>query len=358
MSGLAAPAGDPDALEELASRLELAASGARNLGASTRQATTSIRSEAEWTGDAADSYTSFTGDLSQGATAAEGPLSRVAAAVRDYAGYLRSAQQEAQAYTSLAQAAQDTGDPALLSDAELAGHNAEAAISAWQQAGSRAASEVSAASGDLTNLFGSQGPVQGWIDRNPVPGDSLAGIPGAGEPLGTETLGDPGDPLGLFGPEILGNPGDQSGPEILGNPGGELGPDILVTPGGELEPEILGNPGGEFGPFINFSKGETEPEPDGGGQGSEPEGEGEGEEEDLDPAENANKGALNKLSEQRLEELVGDAHEFKRDILGRSTPPSRYNVYVDKSSGYLFLMGRGKGSEPIPTYVNIGDDGE
>jgi uncharacterized protein YukE len=353
VSGLAAPSGNPDALEELASRLELAASGARNLGASTRQAATSIRSEAEWTGDAADSYTSFTGDLSRGAAAAEGPLSRVAAAVRDYAGYLRSAQQEAQAYTSLAQAAQDTGDPALLSDAELAGHNAEAAISAWQQAGNRAAAEVSAASGDLTSLFGSEGPVQDWINRNPVPGDSLAGIPGAGEPFGTETLGDPGDPLGLFGPEILGNPGDQSGPEILGNPGGELGPGILVTPGGEIGPEILGNPGGEFGPFINFSKEETEPEPDGGGQGSEPEDEGE---EDLDPAENASKGALNKVSESQLENLVGDAHEFKQDILGRGAPLSRYNVYVDKSSGYLFLMSRG--GEPIPTYVNIGDDGE
>ena len=302
MSGLAAPGGSPDALEALASRLELAASGAGNLGASTRQAATSIRSEAEWTGDAADSYTSFTGDLSQGAAAAEGPLTRIAAAVRDYAGYLRSAQQEAQAYTSLAQAAQDTGDPALLSDAELAGHNAEAAINAWQQAGNRAASEVSAASGDLTNLFGSQGPVQDWIDRNPVPGDSLAGIPGAGEPFGTETLGDPGDPLRLFGPEILGNPGDQSGPEILGNPGGE------------------------FGPFINFSKGETEPEPDGGGQGSEP----EGEEEDLDPAENANRGALNKVNESQLKSLVGDVEEFKEDIVGRGAKVSRYNVYVDK----------------------------
>jgi uncharacterized protein YukE len=356
MSGLAVPGGDPEVLEQLASRLEMAASGARGLGASTRQAATSIRSEAEWTGDAADSYTSFTGDLSQGATAAEGPLSRIAAAVRDYAGYLRSAQQEAQAYASLARAAQDTGDGALVSAAELAGQNAEAAIDAWQQAGSRAASEVSAASGDLANLFGSQGPVQSWIDRNPIPGDSLAGIPGAGDPLGTEVLGGPGDPLGLFGPEILGNPGGQSGPEILGNPGGELGIGILVTPGGEIGPEILGNPGGGFGPFINFSKGETEPELDGGGQGSEPEDEGEG--EDLDPAENANKGALNKVSESQLEDLVGDAHEFKQDVLGRGAPLSRYNVYVDKSSGYLFLMARGKGSEPIPTYVNIGDEGE
>ena len=127
-----------------------------------------------------------------------------------------------------------------------------------------------------------------------------------------------------------------------------------MTPGGELGPEILGNPGDPLGPFINFSKGESESEPDDG----EPVSGTEGEEEGLDPAENANKGALNKLSEQRLEELVGDAHEFKQDILGRGTPPSRYNVYVDKSSGFLFLMGRGKGSEPIPTYVNIGDDEE
>jgi uncharacterized protein YukE len=354
VSSLAAPGGDPGLLEELASRLELAATGTGSLGASTRLVTTSIRSDAEWTGDAADAYASFADNLGEGAAAAEGPLSRIAAAVRDYAGYLRSAQQEAQAYISLAEAAQETGDGTLVSEAELAGQNAEAAIDAWQQAGNRAASEVSSASGDLESLFGAQGPVQGWIDRNPVPGDSLAGIPGAGEPLGTEILGNPGDPLWPRGPEILGNPGGEFGPEILGNPGAELGPEILVTPGGELGPEILGNPGDPLGPFINFSKGESESEPDDG----EPVSGTEGEEEGLDPAENANKGALNKLSEQRLEELVGDAHEFKQDILGRGTPPSRYNVYADKSSGFLFLMGRGKGSEPIPTYVNIGDDEE
>lgn len=354
MSSLAAPGGDPGLLEDLAARLELAAAGSSDLGASTRQVTSSIRSDAEWTGDAADAYTSFAGNLSEGAAAAEEPLSRIAAAIRDYAGYLRSAQQEAQAYASLAGAAQETGDGTLVSEAELAGQNAEAAIDAWQQAGNRAASEVSSASGDLSNLFGSQGPVQGWIDRNPVPGDSLAGIPGAGEPLGTEILGNPGDPFWLRGPEILGNPGAEPGPEILGNPGAELGPEILVNPGGELGPEILGNPGDPLGPFINFSKGEPEPEPDDG----EPEPGSEGEEEELDPAENANKGALNKLSESELENLVGDAHEFKEDILGRGASLSRYNVYVDKSSGYLFLMARGKGSQPIPTYVNIGDDEE
>jgi hypothetical protein len=154
-----------------------------------------------------------------------------------------------------------------------------------------------------------------------------------------------------LGPEILGNPGGELGPEILVDPGGELGPEILGNPGGESGPTILGNLGGEFGPFINFSKGEADSEPD-GAHGSEPEGEGE--EEDLDPAESANKGALNKVSESQLEDLVGDAHEFKQDILGRGAPLSRYNVYVDKSSGYLFLMSRG--GEPIPTYVNIGDD--
>ena len=82
------------------------------------------------------------------------------------------------------------------------------------------------------------------------------------------------------------------------------------------------------------------------------------EEEPPNPAENANKGALNKVSDSQLEDLVGDAHEFKQDILGKGAQLSRYNVYVDKSTGYLFLMGRGKGSEPIPTYVNTGDDDE
>jgi uncharacterized protein YukE len=85
------PGGDPGVLEQLASRLETAATGAASLGTGTRQVTTSIRSAADWTGDAADAYTAFSGNLGEGAAAAEAPLSRIALAVREYAGYLRAA---------------------------------------------------------------------------------------------------------------------------------------------------------------------------------------------------------------------------------------------------------------------------
>ena len=58
------PGGDPTALEQFAARLEAVAQGAGDVGARTREVTASIRSEANWTGDAADSYSEFTTNLS------------------------------------------------------------------------------------------------------------------------------------------------------------------------------------------------------------------------------------------------------------------------------------------------------
>lgn len=148
MSGLAMPSGDPGGLEKLASSLEAAAGGFGDLGRSTRQVTTSVRSDAEWTGDAADSYTAFTGNLSQGTAAVEAPLSRIALSVRDYAGYLRTAQQKVAVYASAAEVAQVSGnDSGYVSVAEGAAQDAEAAVSAWQAAGNRVAAEVTSAAG-------------------------------------------------------------------------------------------------------------------------------------------------------------------------------------------------------------------
>jgi Pretoxin HINT domain len=73
---------------------------------------------------------------------------------------------------------------------------------------------------------------------------------------------------------------------------------------------------------------------------------------DDNPAENPNMGSLNKVPDSQLSDQVGDIHEFKAEILGRGAQLSRFNVYVDKSTGYLFLMARG--GDPIPTYFNIG----
>lgn len=236
------PGGDPEALELMAARLEVAAAGVADLGNSTRQVTGSIRSGADWTGDAADGFTAFTGDLSRGAVAVQAPLSRIALAVRDYAGYLRTAQQQVTAYQSAALAAQLSGDDTgYLGVAQSAGQQAESAIAAWQAAGDRAAAEVSATTGQLGGVFGSQGPVQSWLGRQPAQWDTLAGLPGLGGPVA---------------PQILGTPPGDPGPQILKTPPGNFGPEILITPPGDPGPTILGTPPAPLWPLINYSSGD------------------------------------------------------------------------------------------------------
>jgi uncharacterized protein YukE len=245
------PGGDPGLLEQLSAQLEAIAEASGNLGTSTRQTAAAIRSDAEWTGDAADAYTTFTSNLGQGAVATQAPLSRIAAALRGYAGFLRTAQQKVAAYSSAAEIAQvsgnDSGYVGLANSAALA---AEAAVSACQAAAEHAAAEVTAASGQLSNVFGSQGPVQSWLARQPAGWDALAGFPGTGDPTGPGILKTPGAELG---PEILTTPGAELGPGILITVPGELGPQILKTPGAELGPQILKTPPGQTWPLINYS---------------------------------------------------------------------------------------------------------
>jgi len=249
MSGLAMPGGDPDLLEQLAGQLRAIAQGTGDLGTSTREVTASIRSGAEWTGDASDAYTAFTGDLAQGVVGAQAPLSRIASAVQDYAGCLRTAQEKVAAYASAADAAQVSGDDSgYVSVANAAEQDATTAVAAWQAAGDRAAAQVSEAAGQLGDVFSAQGPVGSWLGRQPM-WDTLAGFPGPGEPAGPEILKTPGWELG---PEILKTPGAELGPEILITPPGELGPEILLTPPGDIGPEILKTPVGEPGPLINY----------------------------------------------------------------------------------------------------------
>jgi uncharacterized protein YukE len=245
------PGGDPGFLEQLASQLQAIAEGTGDLGAGTRQVAASIRSDAEWTGDAADAYSAFTGSLAQGVGAAQAPLSRIALAVRDYAGSLRTAQQKAFAYAEAAEAAQVSGnDSAYVSVANSAGLEAEAAVSAWRAAGDRAAAEIASAAGQLGSVFPSQGPVQSWFSRQPVDWDTLAGFPELGEPTGPQILKTPPGELSL---QILKTPPGELGPEILITPPGDLGPEILLTPPADLGPQILKTPPGELRPLINYN---------------------------------------------------------------------------------------------------------
>jgi uncharacterized protein YukE len=253
VSGVIMPGGDPGLLEQLAARLQAIAEANGDLGASTRQVTASIRSGAEWAGDAADAYTAFAGNLAQGVDAIQPPLSRIASAVRDYAGSLRAAQDRVASYASAAEAAQVSGnDSGYLRLADDAQQAAESAISAWQAVGDRAAADVTAAAGQLGGVFGSHGPVQSWLASHPANWDTLAGFPGLGEPVAPEILT---TPPGDLGPEVLKTPPGDLGPEILITPPGDPGPEILLTPPGDPGPQILKTPPGQPGPLINYSGG-------------------------------------------------------------------------------------------------------
>jgi uncharacterized protein YukE len=257
--GITMPGGDPRLLEQLAARLEAIAEGTADLGANTHKVTASIRSDAAWTGDAANAYTAFTGNLAQGVAAAPAPLSKIALAVRDYAGCLQTAQEKVAAYTSAAEVAAVSGnDSGYVNAAEAAAQNANAAVAAWQAAGDSAAAAVNAAGAQLQlgDLFGSQGPVTSWLGRQPVPSDTLAGFPGLGDPVGPQVLKTPGWALG---PQIMKTLGAEPGPEILITPPGELGPEILLTPPAELGPEILKTPPANLRPLINYDSPTLEP---------------------------------------------------------------------------------------------------
>ncbi len=311
------PSGDPSVLEQLASRLETAAAGFGELGRGARQVTASVRLEAEWTGDAADSYSAFTDNLSQGTSAVEAPLSQIASSVRDYAGFLRTAQQKVAASSSAAETAQVSGnDVAYVSVAESAAQDAEAAITAWQAAGNRVAGEVTSAAGQLGDVFGSQGPVQSWLGRQPVPWDTLAAMPGLGDPVVPQILKTPGIELG---PEILKTPPGELGPEILITPPGELGSEILITPPGELGPEILKTPPGPLGPLINYSE-----------QGS--------------LAETGDDPNLGRLSESELATLRR-VQEMFPDREFSVSPEERDGEYTDNEGRTYDQMGNPKTSE-------------
>jgi hypothetical protein len=162
MSAISMPGGDPAALEQLAAQLETASAGADNLAVNTRRVATDARESAAWTGSAADAYTAFTGNLTTGIGATQAPLAQIAAAVRDYAHYLRVAQQKVSAYSSAIQVAQASGHPADVAAANVAGQDAQLAVAAQQTAGDQAARKVRKATQEMENPFGPGGPV---VDR-------------------------------------------------------------------------------------------------------------------------------------------------------------------------------------------------
>ncbi|HTW01395.1 MAG TPA: hypothetical protein VMF87_13940 [Streptosporangiaceae bacterium] len=253
--GLAVPGGDPVQLQTLADQLEVLGKETGNLGASTRQAAAAIPSGADWTGDAADSFSAFAGDLGQGAGAAEAPLQQMAAAVRQYAGYLSTAQEKTQAFNSIARAAQSDSSGSLLGEAEMAGQDAMGALQALQAAGDQAATAVTSAAGGLGDLFKPAGPVQTWIDKQSALGDGYTLVPEEPEwpkgdiPIWEEPEFPKGDMPIWEEPE--GPKGDIPIWEEPDWPKGDI--PILPEPG-EL-PGDIPIPPGLLGPLINYESG-------------------------------------------------------------------------------------------------------
>jgi uncharacterized protein YukE len=142
---LPVPPGDPDALDSYASTLASAAEQIDALASSTVRVTADIKSNANWTGSAAEGYSAFTGSLAHSVGGTVPDLNRIASAVRDYAGCLRTAQEKVTAYNKAAEAAScliPTKQPAAFAALDGPRNDAEAAVTAADTAGDIAAADI------------------------------------------------------------------------------------------------------------------------------------------------------------------------------------------------------------------------
>jgi hypothetical protein len=192
---LTAPSGDPDALYTYATRLELAAAGASSLGTDTPTTMSSIQQNAVWTGLAATASLALGGDLGGGVADTSVPLVTIAGAVRSYAGALSNAQAKVSAYNRSATDAEVAGwsDAGTNAAMRAAASHAQTALSAWQQAGDQAASQITTATAQLGGVFATGKPVRTYLAGLPAEVNPFAAVP-----AGTETTGT-ASPLNLSG---------------------------------------------------------------------------------------------------------------------------------------------------------------
>jgi hypothetical protein len=194
---LTAPNGDPGALYSYATQLEMAATGASSLGTDTPATMSSIQQKAKWTGQAATVCLALGGDLGSGVADTSVPLRTMAAAVRSYAGALSNAQAKVSAYNRSATDAEvagwtDAGTSAVM---QAAASDAQTALTAWQQAGDQAASQVASATKQLGDVFAAGKPVRTYLaslpaEINPyaVPSSTATGLATSGLPVSSDYL--------------------------------------------------------------------------------------------------------------------------------------------------------------------------
>jgi uncharacterized protein YukE len=150
------PSGSPGQLETLADALDQHASRVTDMSRATGTVTGLVRTDAEWTGQAADSYSQFTSEFSNRIGQVAPPLNQIASAARSYASALRNAQQQVTAYNNIVESPAATSGqitPALLQAAYAAQDTANQACAACQTAGTQAAGQVKSATAQLTAVF-------------------------------------------------------------------------------------------------------------------------------------------------------------------------------------------------------------
>lgn len=169
------PQGDPAALERLAAELDGHASDMDGLASSTARTAADVKTNADWSGSAADGFTGFSANLTHGAGSVQAPLTKIASSVRGYAGYLRTAQEKVSAYNSSAELAAATQHPVHTAAARAAGQDAHSAVAEANAAGDQAAREIDEARRELENPFGADGVVREWIEKLHAPWDIALG---------------------------------------------------------------------------------------------------------------------------------------------------------------------------------------
>ncbi|MFC1441148.1 hypothetical protein ABUW04_23085 [Streptacidiphilus sp. N1-10] len=136
------PPGDPAALHRLADALDKHATAVLNLGQDTRSKTADVRTRANWSGAAADSYTGFTGAASGGISALHPHLTAMAASVRTYADTLDGAQKRVQTAIDTANTASKSGAPDAQTQIDAAKKASSDARTEVDGAGDKAGAEV------------------------------------------------------------------------------------------------------------------------------------------------------------------------------------------------------------------------
>ncbi len=168
----AVPAGDPDVLYRLADELDGHAQTIVDLSTDGRVLTSSARTNAGWSGSAADAYSRFAEGLSGGTESIPAPLISVSSAIRSYADTLQTAQQRVRSAFTAVQQALAHGDPSVESVTQNAQAAADMANSALERSAEETKNTLEQAIEALDKTWEKTEPVRAFIEKLHAPWDA------------------------------------------------------------------------------------------------------------------------------------------------------------------------------------------